>query len=368
MYTGKETRIMRTHQVMRMNKNGFFTTVTTLLILCSLVLPAQAALPENFDISENYYTVYGGPDLNATLIGDNEYSRGDTVTLNLEMMNKGAISGFKSENDIDMGNYVDEMLQQSEMQYEAQATTAVGILATLKSDNPNIKVKSEPQQAGTLKQGKQSSSPTKFTIEINKNTSAGTYPLNLELSYQYQNNVQVGGDDFDSTTGLVTNKEVGIWYENKTQTQTIEVKVKKEPYFEATNVTGDLYPDKSGMLYVTYKNIGEEPAKDATVRVSAADPFSTTDDQAYLGTLNPGESAVAAFKLTVDDTATPKPYSLTSEILYEDADGHDQVSDSVKINTKVQEAEKSLPGYQIVTGITMALAACFIMSRRKKQD
>jgi len=353
---------------MRMNKNGFFTTFTTLLILCSLVLPAQAALQENFDISENYYTVYGGPDLNATLIGDNEYSRGDTVTLNLEMMNKGTISGFKSENDIDMGNYVDEMLQQSEMQYEAQATTAVGILATLKSDDPNIKVKSEPQQAGTLEQGTQSPSPTKFTIEINKNTSAGTYPLNLELSYQYQNNVQVGGDDFDSTTGLVTNKEVGIWYENKTQTQTIEVKVKKEPYFEATNVTGDLYPDKSGMLYVTYKNIGEEPAKDATVRVSAADPFSTTDDQAYLGTLNPGESAVAAFKLTVDDTATPKPYSLTSEILYEDADGHDQVSDSVKINTKVQEAEKSLPGYQIVTGITMALAACFIMSRRKKQD
>ena len=96
----------------------------------------------------------------------------------------------------------------------------------------------------------------------------------------------------------MTNKEVGIWYENKTQTQTIEVEVKKEPYFEATNVTGDLYPDKSGMLYVTYKNTGEEPAKDATVRISAADPFSTTDDQAYLGTLNPGESAVAAFKMS----------------------------------------------------------------------
>src|SRR5690606_18052563 len=183
------------------------------------------------------------------------------------------------------GNYVDEMLQQSEMQYEAQATTAVGILATLKSENPNIKVKSGSQQAGTLRQGKQSSSPTKFTIEINKNTHAGTYPLILELSYQYQHNVQVGGDEFDTTTGVVTNKEVGMWYENKTQTQTINIKVKKEPYFEVTNVTGDLYPEEGGMLRVTYKNSGEEPAKDATVRVSAADPFSTTDDQAYLGTL-----------------------------------------------------------------------------------
>jgi len=352
-----------------MNKNGFSIAVTTLLVLCWVILPAQAALPENFDISENYYSVYGGPDLSATLIGDNEFSRGDTVTLNIEMMNKGKITGFKVENEVDLGNYVDEMLQQSEMQYEAQATTAVGILATLKSENPNIKVKSGSQQAGTLRQGKQSSSPTKFTIEINKNTPAGTYPLILELSYQYQHNVQVGGDEFDTTTGVVTNKEVGIWYENKTQTQTINIKVKKEPYFEVTNVTGDLYPEEGGMLRVTYKNSGEEPAKDATVRVSAADPFSTTDDQAYLGTLNPGESAVAVFDMDVDETATPKPYSLNSEILYEDADGHNQVSDSIKINTEVLPAKESLPGYQTVTGVAfMALAAFFVMLRKKRQD
>ncbi|AYK15370.1 MAG: COG1361 S-layer family protein [Methanosarcina flavescens] len=352
-----------------MNKNGFSIAVTTLLVLCWVILPAQAALPENFDISENYYSVYGGPDLSATLIGDNEFSRGDTVTLNIEMMNKGKITGFKVENEVDLGNYVDEMLQQSEMQYEAQATTAVGILATLKSENPNIKVKSGSQQAGTLRQGKQSSSPTKFTIEINKNTPAGTYPLILELSYQYQHNVQVGGDEFDTTTGVVTNKEVGMWYENKTQTQTINIKVKKEPYFEVTNVTGDLYPEEGGMLRVTYKNSGEEPAKDATVRVSAADPFSTTDDQAYLGTLNPGESAVAVFDMDVDETATPKPYSLNSEILYEDADGHNQVSDSIKINTEVLPAKESLPGYQTVTGVAfMALAAFFVMLRKKRQD
>lgn len=352
-----------------MNKNGFSIAVTTLLVLCWVILPAQAALPENFDISENYYSVYGGPDLSATLIGDNEFSRGDTVTLNIEMMNKGKITGFKVENEVDLGNYVDEMLQQSEMQYEAQATTAVGILATLKSENPNIKVKSGSQQAGTLRQGKQSSSPTKFTIEINKNTPAGTYPLILELSYQYQHNIQVGGDEFDTATGVITNKKVGIWYENKTQTQTINIKVKKEPYFEVTNVTGDLYPEEGGMLRVTYKNSGEEPAKDATVRVSAADPFSTTDDQAYLGTLNPGESAVAVFDMDVDETATPKPYSLNSEILYEDADGHNQVSDSIKINTEVLPAKESLPGYQTVTGVAfMALAAFFVMLRKKRQD
>jgi hypothetical protein len=162
---------------------------------------------------------------------------------------------------------------------------------------------------------------------------------------------------------------VGVWYENKTQTQTINIEVKKEPYFEVTNVTGDLYPNEGGMLYVTYKNTGEEPAKDATVRLSASDPFSTTDDQAYLGTLNPGEEAAAIFNMDVDETATPKPYSLSSEILYEDVDGHDQISDTVKINTEVLPAKESLPGYQFGTGMVfMVLAACFVLFRKKKQE
>lgn len=343
------------------------SAVATLLMLLLATMPVQAALPENFDFGKNYYTVYGGPNLDATLIGDTEYSRGDTATLNLGLMNKGVIEGFKSEKDA--SSSVDTVLQQTEMKYETQTTTAVGILATLTSDNPNIKVKSGPQEAGSLQQGKQSVSPAQFTIEISKNAPAGTYPLNLQLSYQYQNNTQVSGDALDATTGLVTNQGVGVWYENKTQNQTIMVQVKKEPYFEVTNVTGDLYPDKGGMLYVTYKNTGEEPAKDATVRVSANDPFSTTDDQAFLGTLKPGESAVASFDMAVDKTATPKPYSLDSEILYEDTEGHNQISDSVKIDTQVKPEKSKLPGFELGTSITfVVLAACFIGLRKKKQN
>jgi hypothetical protein len=358
---------MRTHQVRIMNKKEIFAAATVFLLISVAALPVQAALPENFDFNDNYYTVYGGPDLSATLLGDNEFSRGDTVTLSIEMTNKGVISGFKSEKDVDIGEYTDEVLQETEKEYEAQAVTAIGILAALSSDDPNIKVKSGAQEAGTLKQGKKSTSPLKFTIEINKNASAGTYPLTLEMSYKYQSNVQVGGDDYDSATGLVTNSEVGLWYQNNTQIKALEIKVKKEPYFEVTNVSGDLYPDKGGMLYVTYKNTGEDPAKDATVRVSPGDPFSTTDDQAYLGTLNPGESTVAIFDMDVDEDATPKIYSISSEILYEDTDGHDQISDSVKINTEVLPSEAGLPGFQLGSGIIfMGLAACFMLVRKKQ--
>jgi hypothetical protein len=353
---------------MRMNKKGSISAIATLLMLLLATMPVQAELPESFDFGKNFYTVYGGPDINAALIGDNQYSRGDTVTLNIGLMNKGVVEGFKSEKDADTS--VDTVLQQSEMKYEAQTTTAVGIIAALTSDNKNITVKSGPQEMGTLQQGKQSSSPAKFTIELSQNAPAGTYPLNLQLSYKYESNVQVSGDNLDTATGLVTNQGVGVWYENKTQNQTIMVQVKKEPYFEVTQVNGSLYPKDGGMLYVTYKNIGEEPAKDATVRLSASDPFSTTDDQAFLGTLKPGDSAVAAFDLAVDESATPKPYSLDSEILYKDTEGHNQISDSVKIDTQVLPAAKSkLPGFELGTSVAfVVLAACFIVLKRKRVE
>jgi len=349
-----------------MIKKRSIAAIATLLMFMLATIPVQASYPKNFDFDDNFYTVYGGPSLEADLIGNNEYSRGDTVTLNIGLINKGVISGFESEDEAD--TTVDTVLQQNEMKYESQAVTAVGINATLASDNPYIKVKSGTQKAGTLLEGKESQNPTQFTIEISDNAPAGTYPLNLNLSYLYQNNVQVSGDEYDSTTGLVTNQGVGVWYETKSQNQTIEVQVKKEADFEVTNVTGDLYPGDGGLLYVTYKNIGEEPAKDATVRISASDPFSTTDDQAFIGTLKPGESAVAAFDLSLDSDAVPKPYSLNSEVLFEDTEGHDQISDVVKVETKILQDENKLPGFELGTSISfVAFAACFITLRKKKQ-
>ncbi|MDQ1253342.1 MAG: hypothetical protein QG646_2506, partial [Euryarchaeota archaeon] len=87
-------------------------------------------------------------------------------------------------------------------------------------------------------------------------------------------------------------------------------------------------------------------------------------------TLKSGDSAVATFNLAVDKAATPKPYSLDSEILYKDKEGHNQISDSIKINTQVLAAAKSkLPGFELGSGVAfVTLAACFIMIRKKKQD
>lgn len=348
---------------------------TALLVLALLfVMPAHAGfeavnegLPDHFSFDENYYTVYGGPDVSATVIGDSEFSRGDSVTLNIDLMNKGMISGFRCDTDDDPVSELDQKLQQTEMSYESQRTTAIGIVAVLTSLDPNVKVKSGPQEAGTLASGEQTESPLRFDIDISKNADAGEYPFVLNLYYGYQKNVQVNGDN--ETDLGITNMEVGLWYDVGTQNTTIPLYVEDEAEFAVTNVSGELTPNSEGMLYVTYTNVGELLAEDAIVRISAADPFSTTDDQAYLGELAPGEDAVAIFKLKVDELAVPKLYGINSEIKYEDTDGHDQISDSVKITTEVLPASSSSSGSAgytwIAVGIVLVAVVGFVVYRKR---
>lgn len=343
----------------------------SMLLIMLLALPVHAEmtpvslkLPEFFNFDDNYYTVYGGPDVSASLVGDNEFYRGDEVTLNINLMNKGVVTGFKSE--ADASSDLEQKIQQTEMGYEAQRTTAIGIVATLVSEESHIRVKSGQQEAGTLASGEQVKNPARFNIEISKNAPAGEYTLPLQLFYGYQENVQISGDD--ETDLGITNMEVGLWYAFGQQMQNISVIVKDEADFEVVNVTGELKAGSEGLLRVVYKNTGEEAVKDATVRISAADPFSTTDDQAFLGSIAPGETAEAVFKLKVDETAVSKNYAINSEIKYENTNGHSRISDTVKIQTEIlpKSSGSGIAKYIGIVVVLLILGAVFVGVKKYK--
>ena len=342
-----------------MDEKNNVTRIITLMVLLPLLLltNAQAAFPENFDISDNYYTVYGSPNVSASILGDAEFSRGTTVTIDINLNNKGLITGFRSEQDAN--NDLEQTLQKTEMSYEGQKTTAIGIVGTLVSLSPAIKVKSGPQEAGTLVSGQQTEEPIKFTIEIAKNAPAGAYPLLLNVIYGYQENVQIDGRNI--TDLGVTDLDVGLWYEVRSQNITLPIFIKPKADFNIINVTGDLKAGKEGLLYVTYKNMGELPVKDATVRISVSDPFSTTDDQAFIGSMGPGESSTAKFKLKVDGTATSKMYGINSEIKYEDIDGHEQITDNIKISIETLPAGSVSENVMKYAGIIILIALAIIL-------
>lgn len=253
------------------------------------------------------------------------------------------------------------------MEAEKNCTTAKGIKANLTSESDYIDI--EPttglQTVDKLETG--NTRTLNFTISIDSTAPGGVYELKLPVTYEYQNNTLTETSDVINLG--ITDAEYIREYSIQNITLPIHISIKEEPMFEISNISGSLTQGSANTINVTYTNTGEVAAEDAEVRFVTMRPLSIRNTIVRLGTIYPGEEAVAIFDMDVDETATPKPYSLNSEILYEDSDGHDQISDSIKINTEVLPSENKLPGYQLGTGIAfIALAVLFVVIRQKKRN
>lgn len=317
---------------------------------------------------DNYYTMYGGPALSASIAGTNEFERGDTVTLFVDLTNYGRVLGFKE--DRTPQNDKEYALANAELQEEYKKTTSLGITATLVSHDKEIEVKSGDQVVEALKSGEKTKEPLKFTIKIAEHAPAGEYPLALNISYDYQDNVRVDASML-STTGKVptlANFATSYIYQKANHTTPIIIIVKKQADFDIKDAKGKLSAgSKKAPIEVTYKNMGEDPVRDAVARLSIFKPFSSTDDQAFIGDLGPGENKTVVFRMDVDSDATPKDYGINSEIKYTDVNGDTVISESMKIQVVVDPAPASLLIPLIVVLVVIVAAGGYMYKRKQKK-
>jgi len=344
-------------------------------ILCLACLVALIATSQAVDTyipitaGDNYYNFYGGPNLQASVSGNDEFDRGDTVTLYVDIANYGKITGFKQ--DKTPNTQTEYALASAEQQEESKITTATGIKGTLISDTDQISVQSGDQVLQSLKAGDKASTPMKFTIKIGSHAPAGEYPLTLRVSYDYQSNVEVYAANIENIQGLPPTFVNGQWsyfYSHASQNLTVPVTVKKKADFEITETSGNMTAgEKKSPLDVTYKNIGDELVKDAIARLSIFKPFSSTDDQAYIGNLAPGEEKQVVFWVDVDPDATPKDYGINSEIKYTDLKGDTVISESMKIPVSVSPAAQSLllPGLAVL--VVLGAIGGYVYKRKQKK-
>jgi hypothetical protein len=140
---------------------------------------------------------------------------------------------------------------------------------------------------------------------------------------------------------------------------TVGLMVEGELNFEVQTiqVDGSLTPGSERVITIPIVNAGDYEAKDAVTRINivnpfATAPFSTTDDTAYIGTLQPGESGSARFRISVDADAVPKPYILEVEVQYWDSLGNSYTSDAMRATVTVQQPS----GLSTMTIILISLA------------
>ncbi len=337
-----------------------FTAVLVLSALAGNMLPAAAdtdtsdLLLPNYVFSTNYYNSFGTPDIYASLLGDPEFERGETAHLKVNLVNKGAIYGFKYDTSVgtDKG---DHSLSLKELEYETRRTTAVGIKAEMLSGTPYIKVKPDTsiQTMESLFPGEMPEDPLTFTITISNKAPAGVYYLQLPLSYQYQSQVRM-------TTNVVRLGLTGMdhitLYTSANKTLLIPVFVKASPRFEVTEISGNLVAGETQTIDVTYKNTGVVTAEGATVRIVVMRPLSIEQSIVRLGTIAPGESKTARFDVVADSDAVIKTYGIDSEIKYYDEQGEITISDNLEVSVPLKEAEEKIGVFMLsVFGVMVLL-------------
>ncbi|TQD26229.1 COG1361 S-layer family protein [Methanolobus vulcani] len=356
------------------NINGL-KKYTSLMVVCILLsiafaaaVPSVAAkeyLPPTYEYTNNFYNSYGEPSISASVLGDTEFERGETATLEVVLANRGVIYGFKADKGVGTSETLHE-LSLDELQYETMRTTAYGIKASLVSSTDLIDIDPETngQTLEELYPGVLPDDPMRFTITLSEDIPAGVYMLELPLSYEYQSEVRMTAGE--SIILGEPNLDHTSIYTNVETTLQIPIIVKPAAKFEITNITGSLVSGGTSVVNVTYTNTGELTAEDAIARIIAMKPLSTERSTRVLGAMEPGESRTASFTISSDVGTLAKNYGIDSEIKYIDEDGEDAFSTGMKVTLPLEEPEREINVVGIaLAGIFVIIIVLIVKNKRK---
>lgn len=325
-------------------------------------------IPE-YGYTVDYYRSYGEPIIQASIVGDPEFKRGEIAGLQVKIVNKGYIEGFKRLNGNQGGdNSTEELLAVAELEEEEECTTTKNLKATLVSETEYMDVDSATSVQSVEEIETGHTETLRFTIKIDGDTPAGNYELLLPVSYEYQANVRTATPAVINL-GL-TDTEFTREYKTKNTVLSLPISIESEPKFEVTEVSGNLKQGETKVVEVTYTNTREITAEDAMARIIVMSPLSTEKSIVRLGDIGPGESKTALFEISADQEAVVKKYGIDSEIKYIDEEGETSFSKNLKVNVPLEASEKkiSITGIAIILIILIALYQIINMHRKRNQN
>jgi hypothetical protein len=200
----------------------------------------------------------------------------------------------------------------------------------------------------------------------------GDFPPNSTVTCSYK--VAVSGDAEKQSYPV----DVLVMYENRegdvvsSAPDTIGIPIDGKISFSIVSGTVQVVQGSQSVIQVVYQNRGNTIAYSAQARLTAVEPFTSSDDTAYLGDIKPEENATAYYHIIVDDAAVVRDYTLNTEVRYRDALDNSQVSDSFNVQVTVQPRPASSELMQILgtIGIIAIIgigAGYYLLVTRKKK-
>jgi hypothetical protein len=283
---------------------GFVRTFCILILLITLLCIAGPV-----SAGERYLS--GGPNLTAAIVGPNDFSPGEEVTLPVAIQNSGLLQYvFTYPNQITAADL---------------PNSAKLMMVTLDPGNSPLIIKSDPQMVGDLPGGQKLL--VNFKVKIPEDTAGGTYILPLTIQYTYLAHADQYGTD-------------ALQYFYKTTSTNLElpVKIQQEviPAIESVNAD-ELNAGTQGYLSISLKNIGNLNGTEATVQLlqNGNSPVVPVASSVYIGDF-PKDSVIRlnyTVSVSKDAVATSYPVNLT--VSYQNADGTRLSSDPLVIGVPV---------------------------------
>jgi hypothetical protein len=209
--------------------------------------------------------------------------------------------------------------------------TAESVVLSFTPTSPTVDAIEPEFAVGDLGSGE--SATFSFDVGISESASAGPRQFDIDVRYRNEDGERRAGDS-----------------------QSVQATVEpSRPRFAVDPVAVAFETGESGELRVELTNKGEEPLADISAKLYASAPISTSNDEAFVAALGPGESVELVFGLSVGGDAIPKNYPVKLDFRYEMPDGDSQISDTYQLPVTVEPGSGTeLPVLPIVvTGLVL---------------
>ncbi|MFB6160103.1 MAG: COG1361 S-layer family protein [Haloferacaceae archaeon] len=186
--------------------------------------------------------------------------------------------------------------------------------------------------------------PVSFTVDIAGDAEPGTNSFRFGVEYENADGEVLTADD-------PIRKAIAIGPEQNP--------------FEVVDVATTVTPGGSARLDVRVRYAGAEPVSAVNAKLFTSDPITSSDDGAYLGRIEPGETATASFQVSAGGSALVKEYDASIELRYDEADGDTKFTDGLPVGVPVSEPSGGPPLIPIAVGSLVVLAAAgYVVANR----
>ena len=213
---------------------------------------------------------------------------------------------------------------------------AEDIAVSLSSQSPEIRFGSGTgavSRIDSLKPGE----TTEVTYEVRVGSGAPARLYNLNAHATYTDEQGIDGRDEDLSVGA------------RVAPQRNDFNVAVE---DSTVAVGS-----ARLVAVTVTNNRDQRLTDIQASLGTSAPLDSDDDDGYIASLNPGESATVTFGLSATTDANPKTYAADLDFSYEDERGISRMSDTYQLPVDVETDDGMQLGSISPLVIVVVLAA-----------